>query len=108
VASAASTGPELTDDCAECLSLLHRTSVRKDALEDYWEHKAALNPASLGKSLFSEEVLRLIRRDIRKREGIQTDEDDLVAALHGLFTADAREQMGPPKNRRRRKAKKAS
>ena len=99
-------GGDITDDCAECLGLLHRNAVRKDALEDYWQHKAALNPASLGKSLFSEDVLRIIRRDIRKREEIQIDEDDLVAALHGLFSADAREQMGPPKVRRRRKTKK--
>jgi hypothetical protein len=49
----------------------------------------------------------MIRRDVRKREGIQIDEDDLVSALHGLFSAEAREQMGPPKVRRRRKVKKA-
>jgi len=45
---------------------------------------------------------------IRKREGIQIDEDDLVAALHNLFSADAREQMGPPRIRRRRKPGKKS
>ena len=92
---------------AECLALLHRQAVRKDALEEHWRHKVALHPASLGKALFNEDVLRMLRRDIRKREGLQVDEEDLVTALHELFSAEAREQMGPPKVRRRRKAKKS-
>jgi hypothetical protein len=98
---------DVTEEQAECLTLLHRQSVRRDALEEYWRHKVALHPASLGKALFNEDVLRMIRRDIRKREGLQVDEEDLVTALHGLFSADAREQMGPPKVRRRRKARRA-
>jgi predicted type IV restriction endonuclease len=98
---------DVTDDHSNCLSLLHRQSVRKDALEEHWRHKVALHPASLGKSLFNEDVLRMIRRDIRKREGLQVDEEDLVIALHELFSSETREQMGPPRVRRRRKAKKA-
>jgi hypothetical protein len=64
-----------------------------------------LNAASISKALFSEEVLRLIRRDIRKREGLLVDEEDLAIALHEMLSQEARERMGPMRIRRRRRSK---
>lgn len=99
---------DLADDAAldsatQCLSLLHRQSLKKGLLDKHWDHRVAMNPASIGKSLFSEEVLRMIRRDIRKREGLSVDEEDLANAIHEMMTAAAREQIGPMRIRRRRK-----
>ena len=48
-------------------------------------------------------VARLIRRDIRKREGPFVDEEDLAAARHEMMSPEARQQMGPMRIRRRRK-----
>lgn len=93
------------DESVDCLSLLHRQSVRKGKLDEHWAERAAMNPASIGKALFSEEVLRMIRRDIRKREGLSVDEEELAAAMHGMMSQEAREQMGPMKIRRRRRAR---
>lgn len=95
-----------TDDvekASDCLCLLHRQSVRKGQHDDHWAHRLAMHPSSVAKALFSEEVLRLIRRDIRKREGLSVDEEDLASALHAMLSSDAREQMGPVRIRRRRK-----
>lgn len=94
------------DEACECLSLLHCRSVRKHQLDDFWARQMALNPASLAKSVFSEDILRHIRRDIRRREDIAVDEEDLATAIHALFTVEAREQMGPLKIRRRRSVRK--
>lgn len=94
---------ETFESSASCLSLLHRSSVRKDAHEKHWEHRLALNAASIGKALFTEEVLRLIRRDIRKREGLLVDEEDLATALHEMFAPEARERIGPMRIKRRRR-----
>jgi hypothetical protein len=63
-----------------------------------------MNAASIGKALFSEGVLRVIRRDIRKREGLLVDEEDLAKAIHNMMSPESREQMGPMRIRRRRKA----
>jgi hypothetical protein len=52
--------------------------------------------------LYTDSVLRLIRREIRKRAGILVDEEDLAAAFHALFSPEAREKIGPVKIRRRR------
>jgi len=58
------------DKAEQLLGLLHRQALRKGEHEEYWRHRAALCPASVGKATFSEDVLRLIRGEIRKREGI--------------------------------------
>jgi predicted type IV restriction endonuclease len=97
---------DVSEKDEELLSLLHRQSIKKSALEDYWGHRAALSPASIGRALFTEEALRFIRREIRRREGIAIDEEDLAAALHEMFTVEAREQLGPLKIRRKRKISK--
>lgn len=90
------------DRCAECLALLHRNSVRKSGLEDFWAHRVALGPASIGRALFHENTLRLIRREVRKREGLAVDEEDLAKALHDMLSIEAREVIGPMKIRRQR------
>ena len=90
------------DKAAESIALLHEQSIRKGEHEDFWKRHAALDASSLGKALYTESVLRLIRREIRKREGILVDEEDLAKAIHGMLCEDAREKMGPVKIRRKR------
>lgn len=91
------------DEAASQLGLLHRKSVLKGELERFWKERLALNPESLGNALFSEDVLRNIRREIRRRKGFMIDTEDLAKAIRELFAQEAREQMGPLKIRRRRK-----
>ena len=96
---------ELTDRTLECLQLLHKKSVAKRALDTFWERRIALSPASIGRTLFAEDVLHFLRRSIRKNEGILIDQEDLATALHEMLSTEAREQIGPMKIRRPRKAK---
>jgi len=93
------------DKAAKFLGLLHRKSIRKGELEEFWQHRIALSPESVGKALFTYEVLRFIRREIRKWEGILIDEEDLAKAIHDMFSTEARERIGPLRIRRKRKAK---
>lgn len=90
------------DKAAECLAHLHEQNVRKGEHEDYWKKHTALDAQSLGRALYTDTVLRLIRREIRKREGILLDEEDLARAIHDMLSEDAREKMGPMKIRRKR------
>ncbi len=94
------------ETAAESLSLLHRQSVRRDCHEDFWQRKAALDAESIARALYTDTTLRVIRRQIRKREGISVDEEDLASAIHALFSTEAREKIGPVKIRRRRTARK--
>jgi hypothetical protein len=90
------------DRAAECLALLHEQNVSKGEHEEYWKKHTALDAQSLGRALYTDTVLRLIRREIRKREGILLDEEDLAKAIHGMLSEDAREKIGPIKIRRKR------
>jgi hypothetical protein len=99
-------GPDI-DKAAELLGLIHRQSIKRGELEDYWLQHAALTPAAIGKALFHEDVLRRLRRELRKNEDILIDEEDLANAVHSLFTLEAREQIGPMKIRRKRSPKPA-
>ena len=93
------------DQAVELLGLFHRHAMKKGELEQYWERHVALSPASIGRALFKETCLRLIRREIRRREGVLIDQEDLAKAIHGMLSIEAREQIGPPRVRRRSKAR---
>lgn len=95
------------DSAAEQLALLHRRNISAGKHEKFWQLHAALDPCSLGKALYAENVLRLMRRDIRRREGILVDEEDLASAIHEMLSTEAREKIGPVKIRRRRASRAA-
>lgn len=96
--------PEQQDDAAGKLAYLHKQALKRGELDKYWEKVTALGPASIGKSLFKEPVLRLLRREIRKDCGILIDPEDLGRSLHSMFTPEAREAIGPLRIRKARAA----
>lgn len=96
------------DRCAEMLSVLHRNSVRKGELEEFWERATCLSPASIGRALFTDVVLGVIRREIRRREGTLIDVEELGASLHEMLSIESREEIGPMKIRKSRKASSSS
>lgn len=93
------------DKACDCLALLERQSVMRGKHEEYWQRRTALGAHSIAKSLFSESVLSMIRRDIRRRDGVLIDIEDLASGLHELFSPEAREQIGVVRIRKHRKAK---
>jgi predicted type IV restriction endonuclease len=93
------------DKQAELLGLLHRQALRKGELDEYWDERVALSPSSIGRALFTDTTLRVIRREIRRREKILINEEDLAAAIHEMFSTEARERIGPLKIRRARRPK---
>lgn len=96
------------DRATELLGLLDKQAVKKGRLEEYWEHRAALSPESIGRALFTEETLKLIRREVRRREGILIDHEDLAIAIHEMFSTEARELVGPLRIRRAKPQKRAA
>lgn len=90
------------DEQAKLLALLHRRSIKSGEHEEFWNMRSALGPSSLARALYTDTVLRVIRRDIRKRDGVLVDEEDLAAAFHSMFTAEVREKIGPVRIRRKR------
>ena len=97
------------EEAAKKLSLLHKQSIRKGELDSFWEKTIALCAGSVGKVLFSENVLRLIRREIRRDTGLLIDPEDLAKSIHEMLCTEAREKIGPMRIRKRRRlARKSS
>ena len=63
-AFAVSLADEKLDEAAEKLSLIHKRSISRDGLERYWEKVSALCAGSIGKAIFHEGVLKVLRREI--------------------------------------------
>jgi len=93
------------EEAAKMLALLHRQSVREGELDKFWEKATALCAASIGKALFTESTLRVLRREIRKSCGVLIDPEDLAKAMHGILSQEAREEMGPARIRKRRRTR---
>lgn len=55
---------------AESLTYLSKRSVEKGELEDLWKKSDALSTKSLAKLLYSEEVVKFLRRSLKKSTGI--------------------------------------
>jgi hypothetical protein len=94
---------ESLDVAAQKLGLLHKQAMKKGELELFWEKTGALCAASIGKVLFSERVLGLIRREIRRETGLLIDPEDLAKSIREMLCAEAREQIGPMRIRKRRR-----
>lgn len=90
------------DKACELLSLLHRKSIVRGELEAYWTKRIALGAHSIGRVLFYEDTLMMIRREIKRLEGINIDIEDLGAAIQSILSPEAREQIGPFKIRKKR------
>src|SRR5882762_5994340 len=54
------------EQAGELLGLFHRHAMKKGELEAYWERHVALSPTSIGRALFTEGCLGLLRREIRR------------------------------------------
>ncbi|MFH1220973.1 MAG: type I restriction enzyme HsdR N-terminal domain-containing protein [Candidatus Eisenbacteria bacterium] len=96
------------DDAVAKLMVLHKHSIRKGDLDRFWEKTAALGAGSIGKVLFSDSVLHLIRREIRREAGILIDPEDLGRSIHEMLSTEAREQIGPMRVRKRRRSTRRS
>lgn len=94
---------ENLDKAVASLSVLHRNCIKNGGLDDFWQHQQALSPISIGKAIFYEDVLRNIRKEVRRDAGILIDTEDLAVAIRGMLSQETREQIGPMKIRRTRK-----
>jgi hypothetical protein len=86
--------PERLDDAFTKLGLLHEQAIRRGELEQFWRTTHALGPASIARGLFHEDALRVIRRLIRKHEGLLIDTEDLTRSIHEMLTTGRGSRSG--------------
>jgi hypothetical protein len=71
------------------LSLLSRYAVQNDFLEDYWEQKKALSPASVVRVLFSHTVLVTVRRELNRNAPARFELQDVFNAIRDILSKEA-------------------
>ncbi len=70
------------------LNLLSRKSVVRNKLAEFWEQKKTLRPSSLVGAVFTEDVINIIRKELKRKSGIRLEVNDVVEALKNLLNPD--------------------
>jgi hypothetical protein len=65
----------------ELLWNLTKRAVEKGELEVFWKRTNALNPTNLSKLLYSEEVVKRLRNDLKEQTGIYFQMEDVANSL---------------------------
>lgn len=65
---------------------LTKKAVEKGELEDFWKRSSALQLENLAKLLYSEEIVKRLRNDLKAETGIYFQMDDVSKSLFELIT----------------------
>jgi hypothetical protein len=97
---------ETLNNAVELLALLHKKSIAKDELENWWGIASALSPQSLAKALFDEDVLNRLRQVIHRETSHLIDIEDLANKIYKeMFDPQIRERIGEIHIKKHRKTK---
>jgi predicted type IV restriction endonuclease len=84
----------------ELLWYLTKKAVEKNDLEDFWKRSNALQAEYIAKLLYSEDVVKRLRNELKSVTGIYFQLEDVAASLHRLITCEV--EMPRPKLRIRK------
>jgi len=89
------------------LSLLSKTSMKKRDLQEYWSQRKILSPASVVKTLLTEPVLAVIRRELNREAPARLDVQDVFNAVRDTLSKEALAEAGDfsPRKKKRKKRK---
>lgn len=73
---------------AEDIIHISKKAVEKGELVTYWKRFDALTPASLIKTIYTEDVIKAVRLKIKKATGINFDNEAVVEAVHSLVVKE--------------------
>jgi hypothetical protein len=68
------------------LIYLTKKSVLKSELEDFWKRFQTLEPTILCKNLYGIEVVRFLRRVLKKKTGLYFNDIDILDSIHQIIT----------------------
>ena len=80
---------------------LTKPAIERGELESFWKRTNALNPVNLAKLLYSEEIVKRLRNDLKEQTGIYFQIDDVAKSLEQIIS----ERVEFPKPRLRIKKK---
>ena len=69
----------------EMIWYLTKKAVEKGELEKFWKRTNALNPENLSKLLYSEEIVKRLRSDLKAQTGIYFQVEDVAHSLYKII-----------------------
>lgn len=95
----------LNDDlkkAPELLWYLTKRAIEKGELETFWKRTNALNPTNLAKLVYSEEIVKRLRSDLKEQTGIYFQMEDVAESLNQIISQKI--EFPKPRLRVKRKA----
>lgn len=77
------------DDLKKAPSLLWyltKNAVERNELETFWKRTNALSPENLARLLYSEEIVKRLRNDLKEQTGIYFQVEDVAESLEFIIT----------------------
>lgn len=71
---------------SEFLVYLTKKSVRKDELSHFWTRFSALEPNELSKNFYSTDIIRFLRRALKKKTDLYFSESDILDSVYKIIT----------------------
>lgn len=93
------------DDVVDKFRLLHKKNFTKGELEKFWKKKTMLIPLSLSKSLFTEDVLKAISREVNRGAKVRVGIEDIAKALKNMFDKEVLADMAELKIKKKKRKK---
>lgn len=87
--------------CPELLWNLTKKAVERKELETFWKRTNALNPVNLAKLVYSEEIVKRLRNDLKEQTGIYFQMEDVAESLRQIISEEV--QFPKPKLRVKKK-----
>lgn len=92
----------------EKLQFLHKDSVLKDGLEKLWKRHSALAPMSLSKFIYSEEIVKFLQKELKKKYDTKFELEHIEAAVIRLANSAITIESIKPITKNSKKSKKES
>lgn len=93
-------------DVIDKFKLLHKKNFQKGELEKYWKKKIMLIPYSLSKALFTEDVLRVLGREVNRGSDVRVGIEEIAKAVKNMLDKEVLAEIAEIKIKKKRKRKK--
>lgn len=100
------TDMEQVKQSVDCFAYLTRKAALSDQLEKFWKRFQALEPTNLAHHLYSAEVLRFLRKRLKKEAKLWFPEEDIFDSLHQVVINKI-EMQKPNFNATKKRSKKS-
>ncbi len=90
--------------CPELIWNVTKKAVERGELETFWKRTNALNPENMAKLLYSEEIVKRLRNDLKEQTGIYFQTEDVAESLREIITRKI--EFPKPKLRIKKQTKK--